>query len=199
MNDHSDIERMLKDCLVPAPVPDALGRRLRRAWLGTAAARPDTPERQLRLRLHAWQWAFAAAATFAVILGVFRLYAPTDASRAVPLPLAATTPLAWVAAHGNTPPPPQPVPTPANQPDEVRQRILGADDLGLVGYPAANRTRQVRVRYLETQRWQDPVSGGWIERSQPQEATLLIPIRELRDDGSGAIQEGPIHIVRPAP
>ena len=192
MNNHHDIERLLKERLIPAAITEEMGQRLRGTWLPAAAATSsDEPERRLRLRLHAWQWAFAAAAAAAVILGVFRLYMPAPAAPAATQPAWAATP----TSH----PHPQTIPTPTNQPDEIRQHILGADDLGLVGSPATtNRARQVRVRYLETQRWQDP-AGGWIERARPQEATLLIPIRELHDDGTGNIQAGPVHIIRPTP
>ena len=193
MNNHTEMEQLLKERLLPAVIPDSLRQRLREAWRPVvAAAIAETPERRLRLRLHAWQWAFAAAAAVALVMGVCRLCLPPPA---VPVPATGAPPPTWAADY----PYPQPVTTPASQPDEVRQHILGADDLGLVGSPAANRARQVRVRYLETQRWQDPAGGGWIERSQPQEATLLIPIRELRDDGTGNIQAGPVHIIRTTP
>ena len=204
-NEYDDIERMLKERLVPMPVPRRTTERMRRIWRTPEVDRDAAKERRMRLQLHVWQWAFATAAAVAVVIAIApRLQTPPTPA-AVPAgqpaiasantqaqPLIATNEIVPQAPLQNV------SAMPSDDPVETHQRILSAEDLGLVGYGANDSARQVRVRYLETQRWRDP-SGGLRESSAPREAILQLPVGRVHDNGTGAVQEGPIHIIRKNP
>lgn len=205
-NEHDQLEQMLKDRLTPTAVSRTAEARMRQIWSKPVEIREDVRERRMRLQLHVWQWAFATAAAVAVVIAVARLQVPTPVAPTAPAIAATNTAAAgqpMVATTGTAPltqmQTVSALPSvPTDVPVETRQRILGAEDQGLSYCDANQARRQVRVRYLDTQRWQTP-SGEWVERSVPREATLQIPVGRVHDNGSGAVQEGPVHIIGPNP
>ncbi len=194
MNDFEQIENMLKERLVPAEMPAPEAARLRRIWRKPATAAAAGSESRLRLQMHVWQWAFAAAAACAAALVVLRLYQPqtTAANPAVTgNPAGAATEQQIASATPDTSPA-----IPATAPAETYRTVISAEDLGVVGTGEANARRQVRVRYMENERWPDRNGGGWIQRSLPREAIFQLPVGAAGVSPDGTlIQRGPDRVV----
>ena len=194
MNEHDNMEQMLKERLVPASLPAGFQARMRRVWAAPRGAAVDAAtERRQRLRLHLWQWAFAAAASLALALAVLQLCVPQRPGVGAPVPVAGQPLVA------STSPDSQPA-VPAAEPAETYRTIISAEDLGIVGNGNTDARRQVRVRYMENERWQDRRSGGWIQRSLPREAIFQLPAGAagVSPDGT-VIQRGPDYVLPASP
>ena len=189
MNDVEKIENLLKERLVPAEMPAADAARLRRIWRNPAEAKNAAAECRLRMQMHVWQWAFATAAAFAVALAVLHLYQPQTPATGSP----AAAPEQQLQAVAATVPLPA---IPSASPTETSRTVISAEDLGVVGAGEANARRQVRVRYMENERWPDRNGGGWIQRSLPREAIFQLPVGAagVSPDGT-VIQRGPDRVL----